>query len=81
MFTVSKLMSLRVVPTIDFLAVRKIPLTERPFLMDGSSSSREPNMDGEGERPEDFMVEQNTTKIRAVLLRDRDHHDKVRPFT
>lgn len=67
---------------IDFLAVRKIPLTERPFLMGDPTSHQEMKIDvAEGERSEDSMVELTVTKIRAVVLQDRDNYDKVGIFT
>jgi hypothetical protein len=57
--------------------VRKIPLVERPFLLDDLGSPQD-LMRGEGiELPEDPMVENHITKIRAVVLHDRDTYDKV----
>ncbi|KAF8508395.1 DEAD-domain-containing protein [Gautieria morchelliformis] len=63
---------------VDFLAVRKIPLTERSFLTDDQGLSSESKMaEADGERSEDYMVEHTITQIRAVVLQDRDSFDKA----
>lgn len=57
-------------PEIDFMAVRKIPLKQRPALQfDGSSL---PDHDAE-----DSEVSRALSTIRLVVLKDRALHDKV----
>lgn len=71
----------------DFLAVRKIPLKERPYLVDETESSQvipdpDPSPSGsrvaQDKRLRGCAVEHMLAKIRAVVLEDRDIHDKVR---
>ena len=55
----------------DFMSIRKIPLKERKKLS-GEDGSKE--LDQDSEDPE---VETLLEKMRAVVRRDRDFHDKV----
>ena len=70
---------------IDFLAVRKIPLRERHYLVDDMESSQASSdlspsgsREAQDERLRGHDVERMLAKIRAVVLQDRDIHDKVR---
>ena len=53
---------------LDFLSVRKIPLKERNKLPPPDSSDKEDN---------DPEVQILLRKMRDVILKDRDLHDKV----
>jgi len=60
------------------LAVRKIPLKERQYLVDDAASSSQPDTEGTpDDRPEDTAVQDTLTRIRAVVLQDRDIYDKA----
>jgi len=64
------------------LAVRKIPLKERSYLVEDAASvpSKAQEVEaGSDERAEDPTIEDTLQKIRVVVLQDRDIHDKVRP--
>ncbi|EIM90127.1 DEAD-domain-containing protein [Stereum hirsutum FP-91666 SS1] len=56
---------------VDFLAVRKIPLKQRPYLLDDNSAA--PSNDDD--RVEDEAVPAYLSKIRELLLSDRALHD------
>jgi len=58
--------------SLDFLAIRKIPLVERePFQQDGSSAKFG------GNESEDPQVASTIAEIRKTLLTDRALHDKA----
>ncbi|KZP17270.1 DEAD-domain-containing protein [Athelia psychrophila] len=55
---------------IDFMAIRKIPLKEQPYLLDAGSSSSSATQDDPG-------VASFHATIRKTLLTDRTLHDKA----
>ena len=70
---------------LDLLAVRKIPLKERPYLTDNAT---EPTEDWEASsggtssdsgKPTDPAVRKILTLIRKKVLSDRALHDQVSP--
>ena len=70
----------------DFLAVRKIPLKRRPYLMNngtepGSGEVRQTSSEesiNTSSKPIDPAVKKIVTLIRAKVLSDRAIHDQVR---
>jgi ATP-dependent RNA helicase DDX55/SPB4 len=58
---------------LDFMAVRKIPLKEQPYLYEDGSS----NALGLSDKAEDPTVVTFQSRIRKTLLTDRALHDKV----
>lgn len=59
-------------PSLDFLAVRKIPLKEHPYITENQQQHQE-----EETRSEDPNVSLFLNKVRAVLKTDRAIHDLV----
>lgn len=59
---------------LDFLAVRKIPIKERPFLIGGGDDGLHSPED-QDVRKED--VKTLTREMQKVVLTDRDFHEKV----
>lgn len=64
--------------TVDFMAVRKIPLMERSYFGESTSTSASASEEC-NDRPEDPMVSSFLVKIRETLLSDRASHDKASP--
>lgn len=58
---------------VDFLSVRKIPVKEKNYLLDGEGTFDE-HVEG---RPEDMAVQSTLSRIRSFLLQDRDLQDKA----
>lgn len=59
-------------PFLDFLAVRKIPLKEYPYITENQQQRQE-----EETRSEDLNVTLFLNKVRVVLKTDRALHDLV----
>lgn len=56
------------------MAVRKIPLKQRPYLLEDSATARS---NDDGDRVEDEAVAAYLSKVREKLLTDRALHDVV----
>jgi ATP-dependent RNA helicase DDX55/SPB4 len=65
--------------SLDFMAIRKIPLKERSYFMDDASAQRS-EADG-SVQPEDPKVSTLLHQIRRKLLTDRALHDQVSGYT
>jgi hypothetical protein len=62
----------------DLMAVREIPLKERPYILsDGPSRAAEADGD---EFPEDTAVSAYTARIRDMVRKDRALNDKANQF-
>lgn len=59
---------------LDFMAIRKIPLTERPYLL---ADNLEADVIDRSESPEDPSVSVALSTARTLVLADRALNDKV----
>ncbi|KZS88434.1 DEAD-domain-containing protein [Sistotremastrum niveocremeum HHB9708] len=62
---------------VDFLAVRKIPLQRRGYILANDNGAEREGGGGGGGREEDPAVEWALQEIRKWVLRDRDLHEKA----
>lgn len=60
------------------MAIRKIPLTRRPYLLPDGLELDETDAADDVETPEDPAVEDALSTARALILKDRALNDKVR---
>lgn len=75
--------------SLDFLAVRKIPLKQRPYLMDNAADidleevrqTSSEDRTSDPWRSIDPAVHKILTLIRKKVLSDRALHDQVSPLT
>jgi ATP-dependent RNA helicase DDX55/SPB4 len=72
---------LRLILSADFLAIRKIPISERPYFTGSGDQPMDLPPAGEDEdeptRPDDAEVSVFLGRIRKTILTDRAIHDQV----
>jgi hypothetical protein len=74
---------LRLILSTDFLAIRKIPISERPYFTGSGDQPMDLPPAGEAEdedeptRPDDAEVSVFLGRIRKTILTDRAIHDQV----